>query len=223
MAGMRRSRVGAMGLTATLVVGLLVGCVAHADESEKRERQIGEAAAEREEFVSELVLFNVKQIALGELALERSQDPQVQKFAKQLVTDHRKNLGDLRAWADKEALEIAAVDLSGSPGEQGVGGSGSAGVQEGYEERMVDVDDDLDEDIGDAQRDLREVREKQGKEFDQAFLSRVIDDQREGQELVGDGLDDYRADSDFGLLLNRTGNLIYRNEERGRSVKEALD
>ena len=123
------------------------------------------AAAEREEFVSELVLFNAKQIALGELALQRSQDPQVRQFAKQLVTDHRKNLGDLRAWAEEEALEIAAVDLSGSPGEQGVGGSGSAGVQEGYEERMEGVDEDLDEDIGEAQRDLREVQEKQGKEL----------------------------------------------------------
>jgi predicted outer membrane protein len=223
MTGMRSSSVGAVGLAASLVVALLVGCVAHADESEKRERRIGEAAADREHYVSELVLFDAKQIALGELALQRSKDPQVRQFAKQLVEDHRRHLGDLRTWADSKALEIAAIDLSTPENEQGVGGSGNAGIQEGYEERMVGVDKDLDDAIGDAQRDLDKVREKQGREFDKAFMSRVMDDQEDGQELIGDGLDEYRADAAFGLLLNRTANLVDRNMERGKKVKKAFD
>jgi len=223
MSGMRSGGVGAVGVTTALVVGLLVGCVAHAEESQKRERRIGEAAAERELYVSQLVLFDAKQIALGELALQRSEDPQVRRFAKQLVADHRAHLGDLRTWADSQALAIAAVDLSGTPEEQGTGGSGSAGIQEGYEERRASVGRDLDEAIGDAQRDLNEVREKQGKDFDKAFISRVVDDQEQGQELVGDGLDTYRADAAFGLLLNRTGNLIDRHVERGKSVEKAID
>jgi predicted outer membrane protein len=85
------------------------------------------------------------------------------------------------------------------------------------------VNRDLDEAIEDAQRDLNEVREKQGKDFDKAFISRVVDDQEQGQELVGDGLDTYRADAAFGLLLNRTGNLIDRHVERGKSVEKAID
>ncbi len=223
MTGRRSSGVGAVGLTATLVVALLVGCVAHAEESEKRERQIGEAAAEREQYVSELVLFDAKQIALGEMALQRSQDPQVRQFAKQLVKDHRKHMGDVRDWADSKALEIAAIDLSTPENEQGVGGSGNAGIQEGYQERMERVDDDLDEDVGEAQRDLDTLRQKEGEDFDKAFISRVVDDQKDAQDLVGDGLDEYRNDAAFGLLLNRTANLIDRNVERGKQVEKVVD
>ncbi|MFP2905588.1 DUF4142 domain-containing protein [Pyxidicoccus sp. 3LFB2] len=223
MTGMRSSGVGAVGLAAMLVMGLLMACVAHAGEAEKRERRLGEAAAEREQYVSELVLFNAKQIALGELALQRSKDPKVRQFAKQLVEDHRKNLSDLRTWADGEALQLAAVDLSSQSEAQGTGGSGGAGIQEGYEERMVGVDKDLDEDILDAQEDLDDVRAQEGKDFDKAFMSRVVDDQEDGQELVKDGLNEYRADVDFGLLLNRTGNLVDRQVERGKKVAEAIE
>ncbi|MCP3136259.1 DUF4142 domain-containing protein [Pyxidicoccus xibeiensis] len=212
----------AAGIAAALVVGLLVGSSAHADDSKKQERRIGEAAADRQLYVSKLVLLDAKQIALGELALQRSQDPQVRRLAKQLVADHRKHLGDLRTWAEGQSLQVAAIDLSAAE-DEGVGGSGSAGIQEGYEERMEDVDERLDDAIGDAQEDVSEVREKTGEDFDKAFISRVVDDQEEGQKLVRDGLDTYRADAAFSLLLNRTGNVIDRQVEQGKRVEEALD
>ncbi|NMO20356.1 DUF4142 domain-containing protein [Pyxidicoccus fallax] len=225
MAGILGRGIGAVGLTAALMMGLLVGCAAHADDSRKQERRIGEAAADRELYVGQLVLFDAKQIALGEMALQRSQNPQVRRFARQLVADHRKHLNDLRTWADTQSLEIAAIDLAGPAGEEGegVGGSGSAGIQEGYEERMEGADQRLDEAIGDAQEDLNEVREKEGKEFDKAFISRVVEDQEKGLDFVGDGMDTYRADAAFGLLLNRTSNVIDRQVGRGKSLERALD
>jgi predicted outer membrane protein len=206
-----------------LVMGALVGCAARAEDSRRQERRIGEAAADRELYVGELVLFDVKQVALGELALQRSQDPQVRRFARQLVADHRKHLNDLRTWADTQSLELAAIDLAGPEDEEGVGGAGGAGIQEGYEARMEGVDERLDEAIGDAQRDLSEVREKRGVEFDRAFVSRVIEDQERGLERVEDGLDTYRADAAFSLLLNRTSNVIDRQVRRGRSLEQVLD
>ncbi|MBZ4422970.1 DUF4142 domain-containing protein [Myxococcus sp. RHSTA-1-4] len=223
MAGILGRGLGAAGLTAALVVGLLVGCSAHADDSRKQERRIGEAAADREQYVGQLVLFDAKQIALGELALQRSQDPQVRRFARQLVADHRKHLNDLRNWADTQSLEVAVIDLAIPEGQEGVGGSGSAGIQEGYEARMKGVDKRLEEDVGDAQEDLNEVRAKQGAEFDRAFISRVIDDQEDGLELVEDGMDTYRADATFGLLLNHTSNVIDRQVARGKSLEKVLD
>lgn len=212
----------AVGMAAALVVGLLLGFSAYADDSKKQERRIGEAAADRELFVGKLAVFDAKQIALGELALERSQDPQVRKLAKQLVVDHRKHLSDLRNWADTQALQVAAVDLSG-PSETGVGGSGNEGIREGYDERREESAERLDEAIDDAREDVTEVKEKQGEDFDKAFISRVVDDQKDGQKLVRDGLDTYRADATFSLLLNRTGNVIERNLERGKSVEKAID
>ena len=74
MAGVR-SGVGAANLMAALVVGLLVGCAAHAEDSEKQERRIGEAAADRTEFVGQLVVFDAKQIALGELGASNMSGP----------------------------------------------------------------------------------------------------------------------------------------------------
>lgn len=219
MAWMRSSGIA---LAAVLGAGLLVGHEAHADDPQKQERQIGEAAAERELYVGKLVLFDAKQIALGELALQRSKDPQVRRFARQLVQDHRKHLKALREWADNQSLQIAAVDLSTSP-EEGVGGSGTAGIEEGYEERMVGVDKRLDEAIGEAQRDVSEVREMEGKDFDKGFVSRVVDDQEDGRELLDEGLDTYRGDSAFSLLLNRTDNLADRHVQRGKDLEKALE
>lgn len=219
MAWMRR---GGAALAAWLVAGPLVGLDARADDSRKQERRIGEAAAERELYVSELVLFDAKQIALGELALQRSKDPRVRSFARQLVQDHRKHLKSLRAWAESQSVEIASVELSTRP-EEGVGGSGSAGIEEGYEERIVGVDKELDEAISEAQEDVNEVREEKGKDFDEAFVSRVVEDQEEGRELVDEGLDTYRGDSGFSLLLNRTDNLAGRHVERGKELEKALD
>ena len=129
---------------------------------------------------------------------------------------------DLETWAESKRIEVAAVDLSASS-EQGTGGSGSAGVQQGYEERMVGVDKRLDEAVVDAKEDLKEPREKQGKDFDKAFISRVVDDQKDGQEFVGDGLDTYRADAAFGLLLNHTYNQIDQTLERGKQVEKVVD
>jgi predicted outer membrane protein len=219
MAWMRR---GGAALAAVLIAGPLVGLDARADDSRKQERRIGEAAAERELYVSELVLFDAKQIALGELALQRSKDAQVRRFARQLVQDHRKHLKSLREWADSQSLEVASVELSTRP-EEGVGGSGTAGIAEGYEERIVGVDKHLDQAISDAQKDVNEVREEQGKEFDKAFVSRVVEDQEKGRELLDEGLDTYRGDSAFSLLLNRTDNLAGRHVERGKALEKALD
>jgi predicted outer membrane protein len=216
MAWMRN---GGAALAAMLVTGLLVGTRAHADDSRRQERHIGEAAAERELYVSELVLFNTKQIALGELALQRSKDPQVRRFARQLVRDHRKHLTAVREWAEGQSLEIAAVDLSTRP-EEGVGGSG---IEEGYEARIVGVDKHLDQAIGAAQQDVNALREEKGKDFDKAFVSRVVEDQEKGRELLDEGLDTYRGDSAFSLLLNRTDNLASRHAERGRALEEKLD
>ncbi|QSQ20727.1 DUF4142 domain-containing protein [Pyxidicoccus parkwayensis] len=221
MAGVRSS-VGVAGLSAALLVGLLVGCVAHAEDAEKRERQIGEAAADREEYVGQLVVFDAKQISLAKLALEHSQDPQVRQYAKKLLEDHQKHLKDLETWAQSKRVEVAAVDLS-TTNAQGTGGSGSAGVQKGYDERKVGVDKRLDKAIEDAKKDVGELQGKEGKDFDKAFLSRVVDDQKDGQELVGDGLDTYRADATFGLLLNHTNNLIDQNLERGKQLEKVVD
>lgn len=223
MAGRLGRGVGAVGLASALVLGALVGCAAQAEDSRRQERRIGEAAADRELYVSELVLFDVKQMALGELALQRSQDAQVRRFARQLVADHRKHLNDLRTWADTQSLELAAIDLAGPAGEEGVGGSGGAGVQEGYKARMEGVDERLDEAIGDAQRDLNEVREKQGVEFDRAFVARVVEDQERGLERVEDGMDTYRADAAFSLLLNHTSNVIERQMRRGESLEKVIE
>lgn len=217
-----RSSVGVAGLVAALVVGLLVGCSAHAESAEKREREIGKAAAQREEYVGQLAIFDAKQVSLGELALERSQDPQVRQYAKKLVDDHRKHLEDLETWAQSKRIEIAAVDLSISP-EQGTGGSGSAGVQQGYEEHKQGADKKLDEAIDAAKKDVSALEQKQGKEFDKAFISRVVDDQEQGRKLVGDGLDEYRADATFGLLLNHTNNLVEQNLERGKQLEKVVD
>ncbi|SEU20023.1 DUF4142 domain-containing protein [Stigmatella erecta] len=211
MAGIRGRKTAAL---AAVVSGLLLGSGAYAGDSIKDARQIGKTAAEGKLYVDKLAVFNAKQIAMGELALQQSEDPMVLKFARQLVQDHRQSQAELKSWAETKAYELSSIDMSGT---------GGSGIQIGYDEEMKGKDGRKYEAIRDAQKDVNDLRKKDGKDFDKEFLSKVISDQEKGKELLGDGKDKYEKDAVFSSLLNKTSITLEGHIASGKRIKDVID
>jgi predicted outer membrane protein len=211
MAGIRGRK---SALAAAVVSGLLLGSGAYAGDSLKDAREIGKTAAEGKLYVDKLAVFNAKQIALGELALQQSEDPMVLKFARQLVQDHRQSQAELKSWADNKAYELSSIDMTGT---------GGSGIQIGYDEEMKGKDGRKYEAIRDAQKDVNDLRKKDGKDFDKEFLSKVIKDQEKGKDLLGDGKDKYEKDAVFSSLLNKTSITLEGHIASGKRIKDVID
>ena len=218
MARMNRGG-GIAALAAALVFGPMAGSVAVANETHKDGKRIGAAAAEREQYVGKLVLFDTKQIEMGNIALERSQNPEVRQFAQQLVDDRKQHLGDLRAWADSKSIEVATVNLAGPPSE-GTGGSGA--VRDGYDKKMEGADKRLEKEVKEARKDLDKLRSKNGAEFDKAFITQVVDSDKQGRDLAREGMDKYKNDATFSALLSKTRQSLESNEEAAKALKKGL-
>ncbi|WP_338871515.1 DUF4142 domain-containing protein [Myxococcus stipitatus] len=219
---------GVAALAAALVFGAMTGPARAEDPSKKtrkEQKEIGEAAAERTLYVGKLALFDAKQIALGNMALEKSQNPEVRAFAQKLVDDRRQHVSDLKTWADAKSIEVANIDLS-QPG-TATGGAGRTdessappAMREGYNEKMKGVDERLDKAITEAEKDLDKLREKNGKDFDKAFLSHVADGSKKGQSLVKEGQQTYRSDGAFSALLSQTRQGIEREETQAKALEK---
>ncbi|WP_342378320.1 DUF4142 domain-containing protein [Myxococcus stipitatus] len=216
---------GVAALAATLAFGAMTG-TALAEDADKKvkkeQKEIGEAAAERTLYVGKLALFDAKQVALGNLALEKSQNPEVRAFAQKLVDARRQHMSDLRTWADAKSIEVANIDLTSPSSATGGSGSAPPAMQEGFDKKMEGVDERLNKAITEAEKDLDKLREKEGKDFDKAFLSRVADDGKKGQDLVKDGQKKYSSDAAFIALLSKTRQGIQSEETQAKDLEKLV-
>jgi putative membrane protein len=61
-----------------------------------------------QEWVQKAIEKNTAEIQLGDLAVERAQNPQVKQFARTMVEEHNKTLGELKQLAARENIPVAA-------------------------------------------------------------------------------------------------------------------
>jgi predicted outer membrane protein len=205
------------GVGMVAVLGTGAGC-AHsaADRAENQGERVGEAFAEKVRFADQLALFDQKQIALGHVALERSSNPEVRRFAQILIRDHQNHLEDLKTLAQSNAFSLALVDLSTQ--DSAIGGSGFEGAVKGAQKGDKAYDKKTDKQVKKFIEERDELASLRGREFDQEFLDRVKDDQKNGLDLVEEGLDDYRQDTSFALLLSRTTPILQGHQLQIRTL-----
>lgn len=205
-------------LAVAALAALMMGstAVAH-DEKQKEAQRIGEAAVKSDAYLDQLALFDAKQVALGELALQRAQSAEVRKFAEQLVQDHRQNRSALMDWAYSKDIEVMTVSLA-SP-MMGVGGSGGAMHDD---KDMARADMHMDKDVMNAQKDLDKLGAKEGMAFDKAFLSQVLSDQEKGKKMLGKGEKKFEADPAFASMIARTDSLVMARIAEGKRLQDDL-
>ncbi|MCY1030490.1 DUF4142 domain-containing protein [Corallococcus sp. BB11-1] len=212
-------------VAAAVMTGLL-GFAAHAEdpmakqdkEAMKQGKQVGEAAAKRVKFVGSLAVFNNRQIELARLAEEQATDPRVKEFATKIRTDHESNNQTLRTWAENQKMTVSAL-MDGSTSDMGVGGSG---VQQGYDKGMDKAGEKLGKSIDETNRELTELRAKQGPEFDKAFLSRIAEDQKKGNEMLKKGRGEYKNDATFLAILSQTEGVVSGHEKEAKELEKQM-
>lgn len=220
----RLGRAGGAALLAALWgMGPLVGPTARAEAPQAG--QTRDTLSERDLLLGQLALFDAKTIAAGNLALEKSANPQVRQFALRLVEDHRRHLQGLKAWGGSPSMDMVVADLTQPRDTAGIGGSGSkdGGLIPGPSLSMQRADARLEQSVAYAQQNLDTLRHAQGRDFDEAFLKRVIDDQEGGLRLVKQSQATYKDDGAFTLMLDRTGNLADRHLQRAQGLKESIE
>jgi predicted outer membrane protein len=215
----------ARAVTAAVVTGLMGGA-AFADDHmskqdkkmEKQGKEVGEAAAKRVNYVGKLAVFNNRQIELARLAEQQASDPRVKEFATQLRQDHEQSQDSLRTWAKSKQMEISALS-DGSTADTGTGGSG---VQQGYDKKMEKSGEKLGKAIDKTNEEITKLQEKQGPEFDKAFLSRIAEDQKKGKDVLKDGRREYKNDASFLALLSDTESVVDGHEMKAKDLEKQM-
>lgn len=69
-------------------------------------KESAQVSEQDREFMEDIAHANLAEIETGKLALEKSQDPQVKKFAQTLIDDHTKAMKELQSLAKKKGVEL---------------------------------------------------------------------------------------------------------------------
>jgi putative membrane protein len=84
------------------IIVLALACAANAVHADDK------AATNPAAFVDKAAQAGMAEVALGKLALEKSNTPEIQKFAQRMVTDHTKANAELTALAKTKGMEPPA-------------------------------------------------------------------------------------------------------------------
>ncbi|XXF76835.1 DUF4142 domain-containing protein [Myxococcaceae bacterium GXIMD 01537] len=207
------------GIGAVMAAVMMVAFSASAED--KSAKKIGEAAVKKVEYIKELGLFDEQQIALGQLALKKSQNPEVRQLAQKLVQDHQQHLSNLKDWANARGLEVAWVMFDAN--QTGTGGGGmTQETQDKLQEKMDKSDEAIDKKKEKMREEMSKLEGKSGEEFDKAFVTQVKDNGKKGIDLVKEGQKEYRTDASFATFLNQTQPVIQSHVDAAKSVEKSL-
>ena len=88
-------------------------------------------------FVQKAANSNMAEIQLGQLALQKSQDPEVRQFAERMVKDHSASLAKLKTAAGKDNITVpTALDSEHQQKQQKLSALSGGAFDEAYSEQM---------------------------------------------------------------------------------------
>ena len=137
-----------------------------------------------QQFVYKAALGGQKEIALSQLALEKSNNDEVKKFAQQMITDHSQVDKQLVQIAQTKGLSVPPTNAfqlalnSAMP--SGVGGTAES--PRGSEQRRADSSTEKDKPFGMAQipqselAAAKKLQDQSGAEFDKAYVTEMCKD-----------------------------------------------
>jgi putative membrane protein len=108
----------------------------------------GDAAADvsrgDQDFVHDAAIAGMAEIDMARMALDRSRDANVKKFAQMMIDDHTKAGNDLKSVAMRHRIEVPAqVDDDHRDKAEALGKKSGAEFDQAYAEAMVDGHQDL--------------------------------------------------------------------------------
>jgi putative membrane protein len=132
------------------------------------ERMINAITAQQ--FVSDAAIGGMKEVRLSEIALDKSQNPQIRDFATRMVRDHSEANNKLTQIAQQKGLELPATNTFAmdDPNWNNSVLNGSDQVKEGY---LLNTRIPVA-----AYQDFKHLKSLSGKEFDDAYVQDMVGD-----------------------------------------------
>lgn len=186
-----------------------------ARQEQRATREVEALVQDKLDLLQQVAFLDQTQIALGQLALEKSADPRVRDFAQGLVRDHQQHLSQIQDYADANGLELGLLGVSAEE-PLGVGGSGP--VDSEQRKPPVKYSDQYIKQVNAFAATRSELAALKGKAFDQAFLLQVADYQQRGQKLLNTGLGRFRDDVSLAPILDRLGTLLRHHQTQAASL-----
>jgi putative membrane protein len=154
-------------------------------------------------FLKKVAKGSEEEVALAQLAQQRSSNEQVKQYAQMLATDHEKMNHQLEQLAQRKGVEISKDDeMGGSAGTEagaarGTGNYGQTGTPattgaggattNGTSATTASNDSDMPGHRGmkarHEDRKYRELEAKSGSDFDRAYLSAMVDDHQKDVKM----------------------------------------
>jgi putative membrane protein len=215
----RSSWSGAWWSAVAVVSMIAAGC---ATSPEKQARSRGAAVGDKVAYVDDLARFDESQIALGDLAQTRSSNPNVTELGRQLVNNHSDHLEVLSNWARARVAEFSAIEQM--PPASGTGGAGAAEF-EGMAElsrRLEKHASGAEKQAGKVEAAHQKLQSLSGAAFDEEFLKTVKKQQRDGRDLVREGIGKYQEDGTFSTLLARTQPVLEGHLQQVEQIEQAM-
>jgi putative membrane protein len=123
-----------------------------------------------QQFVSDAAVGGIKEVRLGQMALEKSQNRQVRSFANRMVKDHSAANDKLTQIAKQDGLDLPATNLfsADDPNWKNPMVTGSEQVKDGY---LLTTNVPIS-----AYQDFKHLSSLSGGAFDQAYAQAMVAD-----------------------------------------------
>jgi putative membrane protein len=158
-----------------------------------------------QQFVWDAALGGRKEIRLSEIALEKSQDADIKKFARRMITDHSKANASLMKIADEEGLTYPATNTFSTDDTNWNNTSLSGytiAVQNIKQGQLLMMTTNM-QDTADYQA-IRSLQSLSGYQFDQTYLDDMVTDHAKAVDLFASaskGLTDAKLKKFAGKTL----------------------
>ncbi|MCD6048719.1 MAG: hypothetical protein K0Q55_122 [Verrucomicrobia bacterium] len=200
----------------TIQTSLLVLCASlcvpavYADDQRKpAEAQMQSQTPQQ--FVRQTLRAGQKEVILGELALKKTEDPQIRILAQDMVQDHSKLNTELKEIAQRKGFDVPPVDnydtakVTPRPvSPESIPDSPALGTDDRPQDtskRIKNVDAaDADMDADKARRRLSELS---GVEFDRAYVKEMVSDHKQAVSKF-ETASKYLADSELKAFASKS-------------------
>jgi putative membrane protein len=143
-------------------------------------------------FITKVAEGSAKEVAIAQLAVQKSSNPQVKSYAQQLVNDHRQLNSELLQLAQSKGVSVELPEWVRSSGDSSMSVSNAASARTTTSESSspaaseapanMNVASTTDHELT-SDRHYRNLARRSGADFDKAFVDMMVDDHKKDVKM----------------------------------------
>lgn len=160
------------------------------------------------EVVQAITAVNESEIAVGELAREKSQNETIRQYAEMIVTDHTRLLQESQPGTADAAAGATTDTGAMQPPPTGTGAQGSAVIQQLQQQ---------------SQQARSQLESLSAEEFDQAFVAQQIEAHQNALNLIDQQLLPSTQDPQLRMQLEGARPVIEQHLQQAQQLQQQLN